>query len=190
MPRSSSTRVSLAFVASVLTLLTLSGVVLAAETRLSTQLQGGAAEVPPGDPDGAGNATVRLDPATGQACWQITVQNIAAATASHIHVGGPGVAGPVAVPLDTDGFTGSTEGCVTGQEAATLQSIIDNPGGHYVNVHTADFPGGAVRGQLAAAPPNTAVGGPALPTGLVALALVALLATLVGANLYAVRRAR
>jgi hypothetical protein len=40
-----------------------------------------------------------------------------------------------------------------------LQAIVDDPAGYYVNLHTAEFPGGAIRGQLAAgtAPPNTAL---------------------------------
>jgi hypothetical protein len=150
----------------------LAGTVLAVQATLTTQLQGGAAEVPPGDPDGSGTASVMINTDTGQVCWEITVQNIAAATASHIHEGAAGVAGDVVVPLDTDGFEGSSEGCVEDQEAAALQGIIDNPAGFYVNVHTADFQGGAVRGQLAAAqqPPNTAMPAP-LNTGALAVLL-------------------
>jgi hypothetical protein len=30
-----------------------------------------------------------------------------------------------------------------------LDPIVANPSAYYVNVHTAEFPGGAVRGQLA-----------------------------------------
>ena len=130
----------------------------AAETRLSTQLTGGATEVPPGDPDGSGSATITIDPQAGTLCYEITVQNIQPATASHIHVAPPGEAGPVVVPLDVDGFEGSTEGCIEPMEdAQALQDIVDDPAAHYVNIHTADFPGGAVRGQLGQAPaPNTA----------------------------------
>jgi hypothetical protein len=42
-----------------------------------------------------------------------------------------------------------TEGCVQG-DPAVVQEIEDDPGGFYVNLHTADFPAGAVRGQLRA----------------------------------------
>ena len=31
---------------------------------------------------------------------------------------------------------------------AVLDEIVDNPAGFYVNVHTADYPNGAIRGQL------------------------------------------
>ncbi len=165
-------------IAALLATLLLATAALAAETTLTTTLEGGDAEVPPGDPDGSGSATVTLDPDTGQVCWEITVENIMPATASHIHVGEAGVAGGVVVPLDTDGFEGSSEGCVEDQDAAVLQAVIDDPSGHYVNVHTEDYPGGAVRGQLSAGSPDTAVGGPTLPfaqVGVVLLALGALL---------------
>ena len=33
-------------------------------------------------------------------------------------------------------------------DAATTQSILDNPAGFYFNVHTAANPGGVMRGQL------------------------------------------
>ena len=33
-------------------------------------------------------------------------------------------------------------------EPEKLKPIVANPAGFYVNIHTADFPGGAVRGQL------------------------------------------
>jgi len=80
---------------------------------------------------------------------------------SHIHIGAAGVAGDVVVPLDVDGFDGTSDGCIEPMEdAAILQDIVDDPGSYYVNVHTADYPPGAVRGQLAAATPNTALPAP------------------------------
>ncbi len=150
-------RMLLVTIAAVTLTVALAGTVLAVETTLTTRLQGGAAEVPPGDPDGSGMASVTLNTDTGRVCWEITVQNIAAATASHIHEAPAGTAGPVVVPLDVDGFEGSTEGCVEDQDTAILERILANPAAFYVNVHTADYQGGAVRGQLAAATPNTAM---------------------------------
>jgi hypothetical protein len=115
----------------------------------------------PGDPDGSGTASVTIDPDSGKVCWDINVSNIADATQSHIHVGAAGVSGDVVVPLDVDGFKGSTQGCVEGQDKPLLAKIIANPAGYYVNVHTDDFKPGAVRGQLAAGAPNTAMAPPA-----------------------------
>jgi hypothetical protein len=164
-------------VAGVLATLLIATAALAAETTLTTTLRGGDAEVPPGDPDGSGSASVTIDPATGQVCWEITVMNIMPATASHIHVGEAGVAGGVVVPLDTDGFEGSSEGCVEDQDADALQAIIDDPAGHYVNVHTSDYGGGAVRGQLGAAPDTAVAGRPAplIEVGILILTAAALL---------------
>ena len=60
---------SLATVLALTGILTLAGVTLAAETTLSATLAGGDAEVPPGDPDGAGTASIVIDPAAGTLCW-------------------------------------------------------------------------------------------------------------------------
>jgi hypothetical protein len=154
------------------------GAVFGATTTLTATLKGGSAETPAGDPNGSGTASITIDPATRQVCWNITVINIAPAVASHIHVGAAGVSGGVVVPLNVAGFTGHTTGCVAAPAAADLQAILANPAGFYVNVHTADFPGGAVRGQLAAMS-NTAM---ALPTSspLVPLGVVLVLVGLAG----------
>jgi hypothetical protein len=177
---------SLATVLALTGILTLAGGALAAETTLSATLAGADAEIPPGDPDGSGTASIVIDPAAGTLCWDFSTTNVGAGTMSHIHAGAAGVAGDVVVPLDTDGFEESSEGCIEPMEdAAALQEILDSPADFYVNVHTDEFPGGAVRGQLAAAPGNTAVAGSS------AAPMVALLGTilLIGAvALVAARR--
>lgn len=116
--------------------------------RLSTNLTG-AAEVPgPGDPDGAGTATIRLRVGQAQICHMLTASNITLpASAAHIHVAPAGVAGPVVVPLITPDADGSVEGCVSAPRAL-IKQILKNPSGYYVNVHTSDFSAGAIRGQL------------------------------------------
>ncbi len=122
-----------------------------ATTQLSASLRGGAEEVPsPGDPDGMGTATVTLDSDSGQVSFTINVSNITLpAAAAHIHEGTRGVAGGVVVPLTAPDANGTATGSAPA-DAALIQRITDNPAGFYVNVHTPDFPGGAVRGQLAA----------------------------------------
>ena len=116
--------------------------------RLSANLTG-AAEVPgPGDPDGAGTATIRLRVGQGQVCHSITASNITLpAAAAHIHVGAAGVHGPVVVTLITPDADGSVEGCVSAPRAL-IKQILKNPAGYYVNVHTSAFADGAIRGQL------------------------------------------
>jgi hypothetical protein len=113
---------------------------------LSTALTG-AAEVPgPGDPDGAGTATITLNHGQGQVCFELTVANITTATAAHIHVAPVGVAGPVVVGL-TPPVPESSAGCV-GVDPDLVKAILQSPSAYYINVHNAEFPAGAVRGQL------------------------------------------
>jgi hypothetical protein len=102
----------------------------------------GKAETPKGDPDGRGTAEVKL---TGtKVCWEIKVARVASLVAAHIHKGGPGVSGPVAVAF---GKSYKSKGCTT-TTAAVAAAIRANPSGYYVNVHNAKYPGGALRGQL------------------------------------------
>jgi hypothetical protein len=150
--------VILALVLGLVASLALAGVVSAAPTTLTATLAGVTEGNNPGDPDGTGTASIVIDPAAGTACWNLSATGIQPVTQSHIPAGAAGVSGSVVVPLDVDGFTGTSEGCTSGVAAAVLQAVLDNPAGHYVNLHTADFQPGAIRGQLAAGTaPNTAL---------------------------------
>ena len=151
---------ALAVILGLMASLALAGTALAAETTLTATLAGVTEGDSPGDEDGSGTASIVIDPAAGTACWTLTAESIEPVTQSHIHIGAAGESGDIVVPLDVDGFEGSSEGCIEPMEdAAALQEIVDNPAGYYVNLHTDDFPAGAIRGQLAAAstPPNTAL---------------------------------
>ncbi len=108
----------------------------------------GAAEAPgPGDPDGGGTARFRLNPGLGEVCYELEVDNIEAAAAAHIHVAPEGSPGPVVVTLSAPS-DGASSGCATGVDRVLILDIIRNPQDYYVNVHNAEFPAGAVRGQL------------------------------------------
>lgn len=112
----------------------------------------GANEVPPADPDGNGTAYVTISGTT--VIYSITANLIAAPTAQHIHSGVAGVNGPIVVNLPGT-WVGAGDGPwtlsgTTTTDAATAASILANPAAFYVNVHNAPFPGGAIRGQLAA----------------------------------------
>lgn len=107
----------------------------------------GAEEVPPADPDGTGFATITLNVGRRRVCWELSVADIAPATAAHIHAAPAGVNGGVVVPLSPP-TTGASSGCRENVDPALIQAIIDLPENYYVNVHNAVFPGGAVRGQL------------------------------------------
>jgi hypothetical protein len=130
--------------------LTLAGISLGGGRSFQTSLSG-AAEVPgPGDPDGSGSARITLNQGRGTVCWQIEVANITLpTTAAHIHSAVAGVAGPIVVPLGPPDANGQSSGCATGVDRALIKAIRKHPSEYYVNVHTSDFPAGAVRGQLA-----------------------------------------
>jgi len=115
--------------------------------KLETTLTG-AAEVPgPGDPDGSGTAKVVVNYGQKRVCYELEVSGIAPATAAHIHFAPVGVAGGVVVPLAAPS-DGDSSGCVD-VAAELAKNILKNPAAYYVNVHNADFPAGAIRGQLA-----------------------------------------
>lgn len=108
----------------------------------------GANEIPgPGDPDGSGTATVRVNAGRGEICYSLAVTDIAPATAAHIHVGDAITAGPVVVALQAP-TTGTSSGC-TAVSRELARAIRSDPELYYVNVHNADYPAGALRGQLA-----------------------------------------
>lgn len=102
----------------------------------------GAESVGGADSDGSGFASVWLNVGRGRVCWAISFEKIAAPFAAHIHAAPAGVNGGVVVP-----FSPIAGGC-TESDPELIQAIIDFPDRYYVNVHNADFPGGAIRGQL------------------------------------------
>ena len=119
-----------------------------AEAQKSTYnvVLSGADEVPgPGDPDGAGTALVTMDTANNQLCWDISVQNVGTPSAGHIHIGGPGKSGSVMVDLNLP--ANGLKACTT-VDGTAMGHMAGGPKSHYVNIHTAEFPDGAVRGQL------------------------------------------
>jgi hypothetical protein len=133
---------------------------------LTAQLTG-ATEVPgPGDADGAGDATLTIDTDTNEVCYTLNVSAITLpAAAAHVHKAPAGTAGGVVLPLSAPDANGAASGCATA-DAALVADMIANPAEYYVNVHTSDYPDGAVRGQLAgqAAPATPAPATPAPAT--------------------------
>jgi hypothetical protein len=105
-------------------------------------------EVPSPGPAGAkGTAKIVLDDAANTLCYELTWEGLSGEpTAAHVHTGKKGVAGPVAVDFKLK--ENGPKACVPANPTS-LAGIRDNPDGHYVNVHTADHPKGAIRGQLA-----------------------------------------
>jgi hypothetical protein len=121
---------------------------LEAATRLTATLTGASEAPTPGDPDGAGTATVNIDATKGQACYEVSVQKVDRPVGMHIHDGEPGQSGPVVIPLTTPTASETTTTGCADADRTLLSRIAAQPGDFYVNVHTATYPQGAVRGPL------------------------------------------
>lgn len=117
-----------------------------------------------GDPGGSGHAYVfgiDNDPTT--LCYVMFAEGIDLTFETgmaHIHRGGPDENGPVVAALAFP-KEGNAADCLTegeegkfpligedGEPESIVADILENPGNYYINVHTADYPDGAIRGQL------------------------------------------
>jgi hypothetical protein len=111
---------------------------------VSTALAG-KNEVPKGAAGGSGLVVLHLDGAKHSVCWAFSnVVKIGKPLAAHIHRGTAGRNGPVIVPL---GAAFKSKGCAM-STAAVIGAIEEHPSRYYVNVHTAMYKNGAIRGQL------------------------------------------
>jgi hypothetical protein len=111
----------------------------------------GENEVPPTTSKALGAAVVHVNGT--QLSFAVAIVNPARETFTrgHIHVGAAGVNGGIVVAL----FEGGSNDRKLILQAARLDitedlaaRICGDPAGFYVNYHTTEFPGGAIRGQL------------------------------------------
>ena len=102
-----------------------------------------ASEVPPTDSTATGTATIDVDTATKELKWTIQYSGLTGdATAAHFH--GPAAVGENAGPaVDISGKIESGSATLTDAQLADLQA-----GKLYINIHTAKFPDGEIRGQV------------------------------------------
>lgn len=108
-----------------------------------------AQEVPPVMGNTAsGTANISLDPATGAITGDLQVLNLSGdAVAAHLHGAFAGNNGAVIFGLETID-NGQTWSVPEGSAITVDQQSMFLNGGTYLNVHTADNPGGEVRGQI------------------------------------------
>jgi hypothetical protein len=142
-----SRRLLAALVLTMLAAMVLALPVSAGEVRATLEANlTGEQEVPgPGDPNGRGEAEVKVF--REKVCYTLKVERIKLTDlAAHIHKGRRGVAGPVVVPLKppTGGFS---RGCEDIRPSLS-RKLSEHPARYYVNVHNKPYPDGAVRGQL------------------------------------------
>ena len=116
-------------------------------TTLVITLTGEAQGPGLGDPDGSGTAEILIDAVHGRFCYLLSVENIAPAQLAHIHRSPAGQAGgPIIVQMEAP-IDGESERCVP-LAPDIASSLLSDPAGYYVNIHNAEHPDGAIRGQL------------------------------------------
>lgn len=116
----------------------------------------GLNEVPPRSTAALGAAALR--PEGSSVSYRVEVTSLSGVTGAHIHTGAVGANGPVRVNLLPQGApAGTVQGILASGSfgAADLVGIsfeellaAMRSGGAYVNVHTAAFPDGEIRGQV------------------------------------------
>jgi hypothetical protein len=117
-----------------------------AQTETYQASLNGASETPPNPSLGTGTATAVLDVPSKTFRWTVRYSGLSgAATMAHFHgPAAPGVAAGVQIPL-----TGDLTSPTNGQATLTDSQIADLQAGlWYVNVHTAQYPKGEIRGQV------------------------------------------
>ncbi len=128
----------------------------------------GDQEVPSADTKATGQAIFKLSKDGTELEYKVIVANIENVTMAHIHLAPAGVNGgvvawlypdsapPQLIPGRTNGIL--AEGIITSADLVgalagqSLQDLVDQmtAGQTYVNVHTTQFPGGEIRGQISA----------------------------------------
>lgn len=105
----------------------------------------GADEVPANASAATGAAAFSVDPATKLLTGTVTTSGVSG-VAAHIHEGAKGVSGPVVIPLS--GGAGGVWTVPAGTVLTDAQYAALQANTYYVNVHSATYTGGEIRGQI------------------------------------------
>lgn len=126
-----------------------------------------AQEVPANASLGTGSATMTLDDVSNQLDWNIVFSGLTGdATAAHFH--GPAAPGVNAgVQVNIGAISGLTSPMIGSTTITDTQEADLLAGLWYINIHTAMYPGGEIRGQVQVVPVPAAIW--LLGSGLVAL---------------------
>jgi|GEM_PF-6673697 len=111
----------------------------------------GDQEVPPVDTDAKGSGTFLLSGDGKSLKYHIIYENLSSPfTGAHFHKARAGSPGPVVRPIDFDGNSASGAWTQTDDQPLTPSLVADLLGcaDLYVNIHSADYPDGELRGQI------------------------------------------
>ena len=121
---------------------------------------------PAGENGADGSIDLRINAARGCVDFDVEYGEVtggfAEAPGLHLHVGAPDENGPVTVlfddgsGLEANAADGQLDGTVCVDDVDVLFDAIEDPENHYVNLHSDDFPPGAIRGQLPGGAPTIA----------------------------------
>ena len=101
-----------------------------------------------GDPDASASIGLDVDTQALQLCASFgRLNGLGAPTEVHLHTGGAGINGPVAAVFGLPPMEGGFLPCVD-VASELIDGILANPKAHYIDLHTAEYPDGAVRNQL------------------------------------------
>jgi hypothetical protein len=117
------------------------------KAAFGTSLTGAAVLPGPADPDGSGTARVTFVEGEQNVCFELSVSNIQTATMAHIHGGTATEVGGPPLFVMAPPVNGESKGCASAPQRL-VDAIKANPANFFVTIHNAEFPGGAVRGQL------------------------------------------
>jgi CHRD domain/S-layer homology domain len=106
----------------------------------------------PGDPNAQGIARLEVIPESGEICMHVWVTGVTTPTAMHLHAGEEGESGPLVATLLKPIIGAEVFDCIEGLDSSLLEAVVANPSNYYVDVHTTEYPDGAVRRQLSTEP--------------------------------------
>ena len=136
-----------------------------AQPRTFTATLNGAQEVPPSGSPATGTGSLVFDAAAATLRVSLTFSGLTSPTGgpvppAHLHAAPPGVNGPVIVPfafvpvgITSGSFLDQLINLTPDQVASLNTNLVAGAGGMtnmYFNVHTQQFPGGEIRGQVMA----------------------------------------
>ena len=106
----------------------------------------GSHEVEAPGADGSGHISMSFKPGQNEVCYILTLMDIGTPTAASIHMAPAGQVGAAVLVLPT--LTGTRSMACFTDAREVVEAIFRTPEDYYVNVFTAAYPLGAIRGQL------------------------------------------